>query len=60
LGDYYGGLSDARERSGMVEEARLEELDSGLAPVTDGWSERGSPDAALLRRVTRILELLDI
>jgi len=30
----------------MVEEARLEELDSGLAPVTDGWFVVNVRDAA--------------
>jgi uncharacterized cupin superfamily protein len=30
----------------MVEEARLERLDTGLAPVTDGWFVVSIPDAA--------------
>jgi quercetin dioxygenase-like cupin family protein len=30
----------------MVEEARLEQLDTGLAPVTDGWFVVNIPDAA--------------
>jgi quercetin dioxygenase-like cupin family protein len=33
----------------MVEEARLEEVDSGLAPVTDGWFVVNVRDAAWLR-----------
>jgi uncharacterized cupin superfamily protein len=33
-------------RIGMVEEARLEQLDTGLAPVTDGWFVVNIRDAA--------------
>jgi uncharacterized cupin superfamily protein len=37
-----------REEERMVEEARLEELDSGLAPVTEGWFVVNVRDAAWL------------
>ena len=30
----------------MVQEARLEKLDAGLTPVTDGWFVVSIPDAA--------------
>jgi hypothetical protein len=30
----------------MVEEARLEQLEAGLTPVTDGWFVVSVPDAA--------------
>ena len=30
----------------MVKEARLEKLDGGLTPVTDGWFVVSIPDAA--------------
>jgi hypothetical protein len=33
----------------MVPEARLEQLDTGLAPVTDGWFVVSIPDAAWVR-----------
>jgi uncharacterized cupin superfamily protein len=36
------------ERRAIVEEARLEELNSGLAPVTDGWFVVNVRDAAWL------------
>ena len=32
----------------MVEQARLEQLDTGLAPVTDGWFVVSVPEAAWL------------
>src|SRR3954452_3095016 len=37
----------------MVEEARLEQLDTGLAPVTDGWFVVNIPSAAWTRNVAR-------
>jgi quercetin dioxygenase-like cupin family protein len=37
----------------MVPEARLEQLDTGLAPVTDGWFVVRVPDAAWVRNETR-------
>ena len=43
-------MSDLQhERSRTVEEARLEALGSGLAPVTDGWFVVNVRDAAWLR-----------
>jgi quercetin dioxygenase-like cupin family protein len=39
-------LSDARRGAEVVKEARLEELDSGLAPVTYGWFVINVRDAA--------------
>jgi quercetin dioxygenase-like cupin family protein len=39
-------LGDARRGAEVVNETRLEELDSGLAPVTDGWFVVNVRDAA--------------
>jgi hypothetical protein len=37
----------------MVEEARLERLDTGLAPVTDGWFVVGITEAAWVTDAAR-------
>jgi uncharacterized cupin superfamily protein len=37
----------------MVPEARLEQLDTGLAPVTDGWFVVNVPEAAWVRNEAR-------
>ncbi|MBA3400627.1 MAG: cupin domain-containing protein [Actinobacteria bacterium] len=39
-------LSDTRRGAVMVEEARLEQLDAGLTPVTEGWFVVNVRDAA--------------